>query len=166
MFGTACVLRVKTVGDLARAVEANFDVDSSCFFNLSRVEVSILEVAENGVVKPPLNHFTELDEFMAILRGNLSEMWDGFKNNAGKQGSAVCVVAAGMTRLLGPVDWSEDTLDKILVEGDKLYEQSMEKMYVDIIQPKAVAAAPPPPAQPEKKTRKRGGGFPVAGGWR
>lgn len=147
-------------------IEANFGVEENCFYNISRVEPSILDIVGDGVVVPPLNNYTQIDDVMAILRSNLSDVSEEFGFNRGKQVTANCFVAAGMNSLYPPLEWSPTTLDKILKRGDKLYEEAKEAIYKEMLSyAKDLAVKPPPTKKDEKPDSptkgRRGGGFPL-----
>lgn len=154
---------------MTSCIEANFGVVANSFYNISRVEPTITIVSDQGQSLPPLKAYTQIDEIMAILRGNLSDVSEEFEFNRGKQVTANCVVAAGMATLYPPLEWTTDILDKILRDGDKLYADTRNAIYLEMLQ-FAQTASIKPPAKGEKSEKaeggkgRRGGGFPLVGG--
>ncbi|XP_044260521.1 uncharacterized protein LOC123008654 [Tribolium madens] len=128
-FGTACILRLLTIEDLTNALMTNLGADKQNFFNISRVVVKLIDMTEDGVVKPPLNYYEMVNEFIAILRSNNSERDKKFAINSGKQTVPMCLAALAFNTLTPSFDWTKEDVDQVLTFGDKLYTTTMEDMY-------------------------------------
>ncbi|EFA04883.1 hypothetical protein TcasGA2_TC014944 [Tribolium castaneum] len=128
-FGTACILRLLTIEDLANALMTNLGADRQNFYNISRVVVKLMDITEDGVVKPPLNYYELVNEFVAILRANINERDKKFTINSGKQTVPMCLAALAFNTLTPSFDWTKEDVDQILTFGDKLYTSTMEEMY-------------------------------------
>lgn len=124
-FGTACVLRMPHIEDVAKAIETNFGAGTNNIFNVSLVAPKIWDVGADGIVRPPLNNFKEINVYTAILRSLYSERSAVFKLNRGKQTIPMCLAASAMTKIYPSAIWSRDILDEILYVGDKLYTDTM-----------------------------------------
>ncbi|RZC38818.1 uncharacterized protein BDFB_004743, partial [Asbolus verrucosus] len=129
--GTACVLRMVNIDDLTNALMTNFGADPQNLYNISRIVVNLIDLTEEGVVKPPLNHYESISDLVAILRSNLSENHKKFGLNVGKQTVPMCLAAFAMNALTSSSTWSKEDLDQVLVIGDRLYLDSMEANYVE-----------------------------------
>lgn len=127
-FGTACVMRILNISDLAKSVETNLPPDPEDTFNISRVAVKIWEITDDGLARPPLNNYTEIDSRCSILRSNYQEGSEFFKLNKGKQSVPMCLVAVAMVKLYPASIWSVDVLDEVLKLGDELYVKSMGEL--------------------------------------
>jgi hypothetical protein len=128
-FGTACILRLVNIDDLANAMMTNLGPDRQNFYNISRVVVRLIDLTDEGVVKPPLHFYEALNDLVAILRSNTNEKDKKFNINSGKQTVPMCLAALAFNSLSPSFDWSKDDLDEILTIGDKLYVESMEANY-------------------------------------
>lgn len=124
-FGTACVLRLSNLPDLATSVETNLPAHPEDTFNISRVAVKVWEITDDGLARPPLNNYTAIDSRSSILRSNYHDGSEIFKLNKDKQSIPMCLVAVAMTKLYPAAIWSTDILDEILHVGDELYVTSM-----------------------------------------
>lgn len=161
------MLRFVNVAEMADCIEANFGVEENCFYNISRVEPTIMIVIGDGTILPPIKNYMQIDDLMAILRGNISDVSDEFGFNRGKQVIANCVVAAGMATLYPPLEWTSHIIDTILRHGDKLYQESKEFIYKDMIEFAKVAqtkTVKPQEKGDALKKGRRGGGFPLIDG--
>lgn len=148
---------------MVNCIEANFGVEDNCFYNISRVEPTISIVVGETLILPSVKNYMQIDDFMAILRGSLSDVSEEFGFNRGKQVVANCAVAAGMASLYPPLEWSSQTIDKILRRGDKLYQESKEIIYKEMIE--FAKTAQTKVVKTDKtdtpKKGRRGGGFPL-----
>lgn len=121
-------MRVLTIEDLAKTIETNLKPDKVSFFNISSVNVDVLEAEEKGgTVRLPLNNFKQPGENqnIAILVSKTSCKDPKFEFNAGKQMTPMCVAALGMNRLRPSSGWNADTLEIILNLGHKYFESCM-----------------------------------------
>lgn len=126
-FGTACALRFADIAGLSKAIEANLGPDKTAAFNIGRIDLEVLDIDDEGVVRPPLNHYAEIDGSKSILRSIHSVHSDRFDINVGKQTVPTCLVALGMKYIYPSAVWSQDVADEVVVRGDELYERSMER---------------------------------------
>ncbi|XP_045468526.1 uncharacterized protein LOC123676579 [Harmonia axyridis] len=127
-YGTACVMRVLTVDELSKTIETNLKPDKLSYFNISSVNVNLLEAEEEGgTVRLPLNNFKQMgdNQDIAILASKSSCKNKKYEFNAGKQTVPMCIAALGMNRLRPSSKWNEDTLEIILDIGHKYFEQCM-----------------------------------------
>lgn len=86
--------------------------------------MELWELNEDGVVRPLLNNYTEIDQNRAILRSRISQMNAKFKLATGKQTIPNLLTALGMRHILPSNVWSQDTLEEILDFGNKFYDES------------------------------------------
>lgn len=121
-------MRILNLEDLAKSVETNMGSSRQAMYNIARVVVKIWEMVEDGVVRPPLNNYREVNKNIAILQSQYSECSKIFKLNAGHQSVPMCLVALGMTRLFPSEVWTAHILDKVMKLGDEYYGSSMVEL--------------------------------------
>lgn len=124
-YGTACVLRILNLEELAKSVQTNLGPSSQDFYNISRVGVRIWEMVDD-VVRPPLNNYREINKNTAILQSQYHELSQIFDLNRGKQTVPMCLMALGMAKLFPSEIWSAHLLDEILKLGNGLYVSTMQ----------------------------------------
>lgn len=124
-YGTACVLRLLTVEDLARTLEANFEPGTNNMFNISSLRFIVWQKEEGGIMKPPLYNYKEVNAYTSILRTISSVKSARFKLNSGKQTIPMCLVAAAMMKIYPASVWTVDIMEEILTVGDKLFTDTM-----------------------------------------
>ncbi|KAK9886347.1 hypothetical protein WA026_015864 [Henosepilachna vigintioctopunctata] len=128
-YGTACVLRLLTIDDLAKAIESNLGPNKLSFFNISAINVNMLTAEEEGgMVRQPLNNFKLVipdNENVAILLAKTSNKDPKFEFNAGKQTVPMCVTALGMNKLRPSSGWNAEVLGNIIDIGQKYFEDCM-----------------------------------------
>ncbi|XP_044261040.1 uncharacterized protein LOC123009011 [Tribolium madens] len=131
-FGTACVLRTLNIKDLTQIFLSNLKADHLNLFNISRIDVKIVEITDEGFVKPSRNNYDELNDFTTILRSNFSQKHQKFGFlNIGKQTVPNCLAALAMNMLIPSEFWRKEDVDQILNFGDRLYSFSMAANYVE-----------------------------------
>ena len=123
--GRACVIRTETIESLVAAFLANLDAGINSQFNISLVNVKIYD-SRGGMPQQPLHNYTSLSEDRAVLRAGFSENDARFEINSGKQTIPNALAALGMAAVHPSLLWTSDTLNDVLLIGDKLYVDSME----------------------------------------
>lgn len=116
-YGTSCSLRLLQLEDLATAIETNLDPSSEDVFNISKVTVILYEGADEGAVKPSLNHYKAINDTTSILRGWLSDQNVKYESRRGRQTVPMCITAVGFNRLKPASDWTPNDVDIILDKG-------------------------------------------------
>ncbi|XP_968612.4 uncharacterized protein LOC657031 [Tribolium castaneum] len=131
-FGTACVLRALDLAQLTQIFLSNLNADRLNLFEISRIDVKIVEITDDGFVKPPRYNYDELNDFTTILRANFSQRHQKFDFlNRGKQTVPNCLAALAMNMLIPSEYWKKDDLDQVLNFGDRLYAFSMAANFVE-----------------------------------
>lgn len=108
-------------------MKANLGPGTNDLYNISRVDVTILETTD-GIVKPKFNNFTELSVKKGILRAS-SHQGDKklFDIHADKQTIPNLMVSLGMSAVYPSNLWEEGTLNQVLEIGNELYIKSREE---------------------------------------
>ncbi|KAK5638441.1 hypothetical protein RI129_012736 [Pyrocoelia pectoralis] len=124
-YGTACVMRLLTLEELASMIEGNLEPSYNNAFNISRVTITVWEMEEGGISRPPLNNYKEVNLSTAILRSTVTERSCMFKLNKGKQTIPMCLAAVAMMKIYPSSIWNQDIMEEILIVGDKLFVDTM-----------------------------------------
>lgn len=129
-FGTACIIRSTNIEDLNQCLLTNLKADQKNLFNISRVDIKIVDITDDGFIKPPLNNYTELTDHTTIIRSNFSQKhhkYDLLHND--KQTIPNCLAALAMHLIISAENWKSEDVDSVLNVGDKLFQQSMAALY-------------------------------------
>ncbi|KAG5865092.1 hypothetical protein JTB14_025599, partial [Gonioctena quinquepunctata] len=124
-YGTACIVRTALLDDLSDILEANLGPGSEHFYNINKITITFCKFGEGDVYRPPLNHFTKINDNSAILTSLFSEISSKYNINCGKQTIPMCLTALAFDKLKPARDWTKQDLDEILNKGDELYQQSL-----------------------------------------
>lgn len=128
-------MRFLTISELTNMLLTNLGADRQNLYNISRIVVTVIDITDDGVVKPPLHNYQALSDYVAILRSNFSQKHKKFDLNVGKQTVPMGLAALAMNILIPSITWKQDDLDQVLVFGDKLYDKSMEANYIEELPP-------------------------------
>lgn len=124
-YGTACVLRIQDINELSKSIEVNLSCAKEDFYNISWVKISLCEVTD-GIIRPPLNHYTKINDDSAILRSLYSEISTRYDINCRKQTVPMGLMALAFNKLKPSKEWTKADMDEILNKGNDFYVDTMK----------------------------------------
>ncbi|XP_076256073.1 uncharacterized protein LOC143193632 [Rhynchophorus ferrugineus] len=123
--GVACVTRFKNLKDLVNLYVSNTEKSKrSSRFYLSKVLVKDYEE-----IPDEWYNFQGVALGKWILRGTFNQASSRFSDESRNlQGPATAVMALAIQLMFDPQEWSSDTVDEILMAGDKIYKSSTKTL--------------------------------------
>lgn len=87
---------------------------------------------DQGVAKPFLNNFKELNLYKAIMRATLHERSEMFPiEHRGKQSIPMCLMVLGMMKVIPLMSWEIEVLDEAIRMGETLFVMTMINLIVE-----------------------------------
>lgn len=131
--GTAVVVRHLSTDELANSIEMNYYGSTDPSYNIHRVTYEVWDADEDGAIRPPLNNYIPISNYVAILRSlNSQDNPTLYPLTFGKQQVPMGLVVLGMIKLTAPAIWSVSLVDELLNVGDKYYKTCIEQFYKEI----------------------------------
>lgn len=131
--GTACLMRLSSIPELALQINSNFTIGKEEVYNIASVEAIFRERLPDGTIKPEFKEYKKLTEKKGILRSSFYQGdQEKFDVNADKQTFANLLMALAISKILPSHLWNKSTIDELLVQGNELYIASKTDNYKEV----------------------------------